>query len=224
MVDSTPYDATWAVLLIGLGMLLCATVAVIGMVVMGARWSYRMAWCVVATGGLLGVIRPADRLWWAALAVTTIAAVGLLGAAGNTRKLPAAAGPGERAVLVPLVLIAVPLVIGLVGSGPRWAALTVGLSGPVFALAYSKVVFGGLVGVRIVWPLLVIVVGLTAGMPWGLLPVALGACVAALAWHPSVKAAFHPPREVGSTFRIPPELAPSEILDAASIDDRGRPK
>jgi hypothetical protein len=48
--------------------------------------------------------------------------------------------------------------------------------------------------------------------------------VLAMAWHPEVKVAFHPPRETGRVFPIPPELAPKEILDAADLDERGRPR
>jgi hypothetical protein len=35
--------------------------------------------------------------------------------------------------------------------------------------------------------------------------------------------AFYPPRETGKAYPIPPELAPKEVLDAAEIDERGRP-
>ena len=44
------------------------------------------------------------------------------------------------------------------------------------------------------------------------------------AWHPSLKVAFDPPTESGSTYAIPPELAPQDILDAAQIDDHGKPQ
>jgi hypothetical protein len=58
----------------------------------------------------------------------------------------------------------------------------------------------------------------------GFTSAALGVLVAALAWDSSVRTAFHPPREAGSAYPIPPELAPKEILDEAGIDDRGRRK
>jgi hypothetical protein len=68
-----------------------------------------------------------------------------------------------------------------------------------------------------------------ASTPWlgpvaGVVASALAVAVAALTWHPSVKASYHPPREVGTTFPIPPELAPREVLDAAEVDDSGRPR
>ena len=223
IVDPGTYGG-WSVFLVCFGLLLCATVSVVGMVVVGGRWAYRMAWLSLAAGAALAVIRPVDVWWWIAMATTAASGVILVGVASVIRRLPAATGPGERAVLVPLLMITVPLLIGMTGAGPRWAALTVGLSAPLFAFGYSRVIFGGLVGVRVVWPLLAVVVGFFFDMPWLFVPLVLGGGVAALAWHPSVKAAFHPPREVGSTFPIPPELAPTEVLDAARVDDRGRPQ
>lgn len=224
MVDSTPVDSGWNVFLISFGMMLIATVSVVGLVVVGGRWAYRLGWVAVAVGAVVAVLRPVDLWWWIGLVVTLAAGLMLVSVASGVRKLPAAAGPGERAVLVPLVLITVPAIIGLLGVGPRWVALLVGLSAPLFAFFYSRVIFGGLLGVRIIWPALAVILAFFLDLPWGLVSALLGAGVAALAWHPSVQVAFHPPREVGSTFPIPPELAPTEILDAARIDDRGKPK
>jgi hypothetical protein len=60
------------------------------------------------------------------------------------------------------------------------------------------------------------------GWPTAFVSAALGLIVGILAWDRSVKTSYHPPREVGTTFPIPPELAPEEVLDAAEIDDKGR--
>ncbi len=61
------------------------------------------------------------------------------------------------------------------------------------------------------------------GWPPGSLAAIAGVAVVIAAWHPAVKASYHPPVEAGTSFPIPPELAPGEILDAAEIDDSGRP-
>ena len=50
----------------------------------------------------------------------------------------------------------------------------------------------------------------------------LGITIAIVARDPSVKVAFYPPRERGSVFPIPPELAPHEILEAADVDEKGK--
>jgi hypothetical protein len=65
---------------------------------------------------------------------------------------------------------------------------------------------------------------LTPLLGWvtGSVATAIAVAVAITAWSRAVKASYHPPREVGTTYRIPPELAPREILDAAQIDEKGR--
>ena len=76
--------------------------------------------------------------------------------------------------------------------------------------------------VRFVWPGIALVLAPLQTLPAAILSVALGLIVLIIAWHPSVKVAFHLPTESGSSYSIPPELAPQEILDAARIDDTGR--
>ena len=75
---------------------------------------------------------------------------------------------------------------------------------------------------RVLWPALAIALALPMGLLSGILSAALGVTVAVLAWDSAVKTAFHPPVESGSSYPIPPELAPKDVLDAAQIDDRGR--
>jgi hypothetical protein len=186
IVDAGPFPVVPSVLLVGIGLLVVSTVSTVGLVVLGARWSHRLAWGVLAVGGAIAAVRPVD------------------------------------AVLLPLVLIAAPVALGLTASGAAWAVLTVGLSALVAAFMYSRVVFGGLVAVRYAWPLVAVAACFSMDLPALLVTVALAAAVLYLAWHPSAKVAFHPPVEAGSTFPIPPELAPRDILDAAGLDDRGR--
>lgn len=211
-------------LLVGLGLLAPASVAVIGMVVVGARWALRLGWAVMGGTALLAMLMEISRWWVVGVAVSLISALALIGVSRHIRKLPGAAGPPGRAVLLPLVLLAVPFVVGAAGVSPGWAALASGISAPVCALLYGRVVPGGLLAVRVGWPLLAIGTAPFITWPWWTIVVALGGAALYLAWHPSVKVAFHPPREVGSTFPIPPELTPKEILDAARLDDRGRRK
>jgi hypothetical protein len=132
-------------------------------------------------------------------------------------------GPPDRAVLLPLLLIGAPALIGVGVPEPAWAALLVGLSAPLVAMAYARVVLGGLLLARVGWPALAVGLSPFMTLPGPLISALLGSMVAVIAWHPSVKTAFHPPREIGSTFPIPPELAPREVLDTAGIDDTGNP-
>lgn len=222
IVDAGPFPVVPSVLLVGIGLLVVSTVSTVGLVVLGARWSHRLAWGVLAVGGAIAAVRPVDAAWVAALVATVASGVALVTLQGKIRKLPSASGPPDQAVLLPLVLIAAPVALGLTASGAAWAVLTVGLSALVAAFMYSRVVFGGLVAVRYAWPLVAVAACFSMDLPALLVTVALAAAVLYLAWHPSAKVAFHPPVEAGSTFPIPPELAPRDILDAAGLDDRGR--
>ncbi len=226
IVDPGPL-APWSVFLIGLGMLEMATVGAIGVIVVGGRWAWRTVMGTLALTLVIAVLRPIDALWVISLAASIMTgALYCLPVVGRgVRKLAAATGPPWRAVMAPLVLLAVPAILGLAAwEGPTPATLVVAVSAPVAALWYSRLFPGGLIVLRIGWPLLAL--GLAAFQPpyATLASIALGIGVAVLAWHPEVKVAFHPPRETGSVFPIPPELAPREVLDAARLDERGRPR
>jgi MFS family permease len=201
-------------LLVGVGMLLTATVAVVGIVVVGGRWAHRLAAMSLGITVALGS------------AATVIAVVALYSPTviSTVRKLPAAAGPPPRAVLPPLILLTAPAVLGFAGNDARPVPLlVVGLLAPIAAFAYSRVLPGGLLAIRVLWPLLAIATAPWLGWVAGSTAVVMALVVSVIAWDPSVKASYHPPRETGSAFPIPPELTPKEIRDAAGIDERGRP-
>ncbi len=223
VADPGPWEAH-SVLLIGLGLLASSAVSVAGIVVVGGRWASRLGWAVIAATAAVAMPLDMSPWWFAGVIASALGGVGLIGAARHVRTLPSATGPPRRAVLLPIVLLGVPFLLGITAFGPAWAAYTLGVSAPVAAFSYSRVVPGGLIGVRVAWPLLAITVALFMPWPLWLLAVALAAVVLTIAWHPTVKVAFHPPREVGSTFPIPPELTPKEILDSAGLDERGRRK
>jgi len=226
MVDPTPLEPVPA-LLTGLGLLGMSTVATVGMIVVHGRWAHRLGLATMAATLVLAIIRPIDFMWFVGLALSTAAIVALLSpkVTGGIRKLPSASGPPPRAVGAPLLLLMAPVLLGLVGNGAQpWALLVVGLSAPSVALLYSRVVPGGLLAIRLFWPILAM--GLSPWLGWwaGSMSVALAVAVAVISWHESVRASYHPPQEAGTTFPIPPELAPTEVLDAAQIDESGRPK
>ncbi len=226
VVDPDPL-APGSVLLIGVGLLGLASVAVVGMIVTGGRWARRTGLVVTALTAVIAVVRPIDPIWVVALAATAVSGFAMFSGSvtGSIRKLPAATGPPRRAVLVPIILIGFPFCLGLAAwNEPTTGAMTVGLSAPIAALWYARVLPGGLLAVRVLWPALAIGLSITLGVRPGAVSLAGGLLVAVLAWHPSVKHAFHPPREVGTSFPIPPELAPREVLDAAKLDERGQPR
>jgi len=226
LVDPGPL-APGSVLLVGWGLLTMATIAIVGMIVVGGRWALRTALAVVVASLLIAVVRPIDLIWFVAL-IGSIGAGALLFLPMVTkgiRKLPSATGPPARAVLVPLLLAATPFSIGLAAwDHPTGATLVVGLSASLAALWYSRVLPGGLYAVRLGWPLLAVGLAPFQALPIAMVSVVTAFAVLVVAWHREVKVAFHPPRESGRVFPIPPELAPKEVLDAAEIDERGRPR
>jgi MFS family permease len=224
VVDSSPFHRTPTVL-IGVGMLTSATVATVGMIVVGGRWAHRLGLTAVAMTLVLALAREID-FWWVLGMITTAGALlALLSPAviSMIRKLPSASGPPPRAIAPPMVLLVAPTLLGFVGNDAApWALLTVALTAPLAAFFYSRVTPGGLIGIRVIWP--AVALGMAPLMGWVAGPTAAGlaVAVAVTAWDASVKASYHPPREVGTTFPMPPELAPREIRDAARIDERGR--
>jgi hypothetical protein len=225
MVDPSPLDEAGA-LLTGTGLIIIALVGVAGMVLTGGRWARRLSLGVVAGGYLLAFIRDLDSGWIAALTLTSFAAAMLFlpAVTGQIRKLPSASGPPPRATLLPLLLITVPFLLGLTSLGNTDpAALVVGFGALGAAFWYARVLPGGLIMVRVLWPLLAVALAWQLGLVAGLLSIAAGLAVAGLAWTSDSSVAFHPPRERGSIVPTPPELAPREVLETADLDDRGRP-
>lgn len=224
VIDSDPFEAAPA-LLIGVGLLATATVATVGMIVVGGRWAHRLGLGSLAISILIAVFREIDVMWAVGIAATGIALIALLSPTltSTIRGLPSASGPPPRAIAPALILLVAPAILGFVGNeATPWALLVVGLTAPNVAFVYSRVFPGGLLAVRLLWPIMTLaltpLLGWLAGITAALLAVAVGAA----AWHQSVKASYHPPREVGTTYRIPPELTPTEVLDAADLDEKGR--
>lgn len=223
ILDPGPFSST-SVFLVGMGLLGSASVAVVGVVVAGGRWAHRLALATLAATIVVALARPIDLLWVAGLAITTLAGVSLFMPAvlRGVRRLPAATGPPARAVIVPLLLIAAPFLLGVTPDATGWPEVVVGLTAPLTAFAFARVIPGGLVAIRLVWPGLAVGLAPFMGWPTATVSILLGVTTAFLAWSGEVKVAYHPPRETGSTFRIAPELAPRDVLDAADIDDTGR--
>ncbi|MGD2103324.1 MAG: hypothetical protein PVG83_13925 [Acidimicrobiia bacterium] len=224
MVDSSPYD-TAAATLIAAGLLTTSSVATVGMIVTGGRWARLLALGAVLATTVVAVLRPVDVLWMLGIGATAISLFALFspGLTRTIRRLPSASGPPPRAIAGPLLALYAPVLLGLAGSeADEWALLVVGLSAPVAAFMYTRVLPGGLMAVRIIWPAAALALAPLLGPLCGSVTAALAVGVAVASWHPLAKASYHPPQEKGTALPIPPELAPSDVLDAAEIDDRGR--
>ena len=226
IAESEPWTGVGA-LLIGTSILATATVATVGMVVSHGRWSHRLGLGSLGLTLIVASVRPIDPLWWVGLIATALAIGALLSPQlmESIRQLPAASGPPPSAIAPAIALLFVPSVVGFVSNdAPVWASLLLGISALVFGFLYSRVVWGGLFAVRVIWPAMALATAPFMGWTAGIVTALAGLGVGALSWNPAVKASFHPPVESGTSFPIPPELAPTEILDAAGIDDQGNPK
>lgn len=223
VVRSEPF-APASALLLGVGLLATATVATVGMIVVGGRWAHRLGLASLAMSVALAIARDIDLVWVVGTVATVIALMGLLSPAvtSTIRKLPSASGPPPPAITPPILLLITPALLGFVGNDATpWALLLVGLSAPNAAFLYSRVIPGGLLAIRLIWPVMTLALSLVLGWIAGAVAAALAIAVGLTAWDSSVKASFHPPREAGTTLRIPTELTPREVLDAAQIDEKG---
>lgn len=213
-----------ALVLMAISLWVATVVAVAGMLVARARWARRLGLAVTASHGVIALLVAPDLWWGVAAIMSAVIAVGIGGPwlDGLVRDRAAASGPPARAVLLPLVLIGVPFALG-VSRGDGATAVIVGLSALGTAYWFIRTLPGALLSVRVLWPAVGLIGAVPLGWPAGVTAATAGVAVAALAWDSSVRNAVHPLVEQGTVVRIPPELAPKDVLDAAELDDRGRP-
>lgn len=224
MIDPGIYGSL-SVLLIGLGLIEMATVGTIGLILVGGRWAFRVLLATTAATFAIAVIRPLDAFGIVGLAISALALIWLLGpgSTGMVRQLPAASGPPPRAVLVTLLALSAPLTMGLVPEEANYSVVAFALFTALCAFLYSRTVTGGLLLLRIGVP--AVALGLAIPMPalHAIAALVLAVVVSFYAWSSDVAVAFRPLIEKGTTYAIPPELAPREILEGARIDERGQP-
>lgn len=223
-------DGPWApdsAALIGASAVTLAAIAVTGVLVASSRWGRWLAVGVAAVGPLLAVAVPVGIWWTVNLVASAIVLAAFAGTvtSGVTRKLPRADGPTPRVVAFILGLAAVPLFVASISpdglGAPEWMMAG---SSAIAAFVYSKAADFSVLAVRLLYPIVAVAAGFLAGWPRGLVWVLLGVCVTVAAWHRDIRLAVHPLAEPGRAVRMLPELVPPDVLEAAGLDDRGRPK
>lgn len=223
MLDSGPYHPN-SVLLTGLGWLVLTTVATVGLVLVGGRWALRTLIVMLATTLWVGVVIPLSAWTMAGFGASATGLILLLSPHQHRliRKLPSAGGVPDRSVVVTLAALGLPLALGLILADPNLWVIVMGTSGPIAALLYSRTIPGGLAALR--FGLISASLALAVVMPvsHAVVAVLVSAAICATAWSPDVAIAFRPLVEKGTSYAIPPELAPKEILDRAGIDEKGR--
>jgi hypothetical protein len=207
------------------GLLVLATVAIVGMLVAAARWGRVLALVVAATGPATAVAVPVDAVWVAGLAFSAAAIYGLAGNAtlGVIRTLPAAGGPTPRVVAFTLSLVAIPTVVAAISpaglAGGEWTVIA---AAAVTAGLYAKATPAALLAVRLVFPVATLAAAVATGIPRGLAWVTIGAGIGAFGWTKEARVAVRPLVERGRAVPMFPEMVPPDILDAAGLDERGR--
>jgi hypothetical protein len=91
------------------------------------------------------------------------------------------------------------------------------------AVLYVKAGPAALSVVRFGMPISTVAATILTGAPRGLIWLAIGAVLTALAWHRDIRLAIHPLAGEGRAVPMLPEMVPAEIRQAAGIDERGRP-
>lgn len=217
-----------AAALLAVDQLIMATVVGVGLVLSRGRWTRRAGLALLGGQALLGVFFEADGWWAGAVLMTAVGVAALAGPwlGGWLRKLPGADGPPTSAVVLSLGMVGLPALVAV--TAPDGIPLT-GWLLSCFALAaawlYSQAWLPAVWALRLLLPILGIAAAAFLSWP-GALVLGLGvAALTALAWSPEVRQATMAP--AAATVRlvpIPPELTPRDVLEAAGIDDRGRPK
>lgn len=212
--------------LLGLAILVAASVAALGIVLSRGKWARRLGFVVLAGQVALLVTMDLDGWGWACLVVTAAALVLTAGPwlDGFLRKLPPADGPSLPAILLALGFVLTPAAVALSApaglSAWHWLAA---VSITVIGWSYSRAHLAGLWAARLGAPVFLVVAAL-ASPPGGLaLLVGVAAVLGALAWAGGTARAVMPiePRP-GRGVAVPPQLVPADVLARAGYDERGR--
>lgn len=212
----------------GIGLVMMTLVAASGILLARGRWATPTGVAIAATWIGTALAAPLGVLSLAVVASGGLALFALLGPwlSRWLRHLPRADGPPPAAVVMLLALVALPAVASLSspdGVGVAVPALSLWSVG--LALALARLAAGSLLAVRILHPMFVVGAAAAIGLPGGLAVVAAGGAATAMAWRRDVGLAVAPavPRR-SDAVAIPPELVPPDVLEAAGLDDTGRPR
>lgn len=227
VTGTDPFWQAGAGAMLAAGHLLLTAVVIVGALVGAARWAVGVGVALTAAIAVAAVLHPVGPAWVVMLISAAVALAGLLGTGlrAVVRQRPPADAPPARATALALGMLTPPLVVGSVQpSGVDfgdWLLVGTALAvGVIYTRAGSRAVWVTRIGL----PLLTLAVPLVVPFPGLVLPMAAFGALSALSWTADARLAAVPLAAPGKRVPIPAELAPSEILDAAGLDDRGRRK
>ncbi|HSJ29778.1 MAG TPA: hypothetical protein VLB67_16355 [Acidimicrobiia bacterium] len=213
--------------LLAVGHLILTAVTIVGALVGAARWSVGLGAALAAFLALPAILHPIDPAWGAMVGAAGLALAGTLGTGlrASVRQRPPADAPPRTATALALGLLAMPMVVAVAQpSGIDLGDWLLATAGVLLAAWYTRARPSALWTARLALPALIAVTFVLVPLP-GAIGVAAGwAALAWLAWTAGARLAVIPLAAPGHSVRIPPELAPGEILDAAGLDDRGHRK
>ena len=116
-----------------------------------------------------------------------------------------------------------PAYVSPIPDGLGWSEWSmVGLT-TIGAAIYAKAGPLAVAIVRGLIPVGSVLIGAIDGLPRGAMWIAIGIGTGVAAWHRDIRLAVRPLVGEGRAIPMLPEMVPSEILDAAGLDERGRP-
>lgn len=219
--------ASSSAIALGTTLTVLAVVGAAGLLLVRSRWSLP-----VLVGSAVGGV--AATLWSGvgAPARTVVLTVGGLTLATGVlslrvrwmRRRPSIDGPPPHAVVAMLGALSLPAIVAVVRpdgvSGPAWVAIALAV---VAAAALSR---GGALGLalyRLLLPVAAVFVIIAGPLPEAAVPAIVATGLGALGWHRAVARAANPVSPPPATgYRVPPELAPPDVLEAAGLDEKGR--
>ena len=184
-----------AALVIAIGLLGYAAIAVAGLLLARGRWATWMVAGVVAAGLVLAVVTSPTAWYWVGLVTGAAVLAALRGPwlHGWIRQLPGADGPPPAAMAIPLLAFGLVPAVGIAspsGLAPGHGIL--GAAGLLLAWAYGRAQTWSLWALRLVL-LPVAIPAILAGPPAGsALLAALTGVTVALAWTAPARLAVEP--------------------------------
>lgn len=214
--------------LLGSDVVLLSLVAAAGLLVAHSAWARIMgAITALALVPSLLVESNRDSLMWVAAGFSLLAFATIL-TPGVTRWIDTSHQVGVPGVSIALLtgLLLSPAVSAIASPAgttiPLWILAA---AGPFAAIGYARASTSALWAIRIATVPLCLTAAATSPLWGGLLAIGYGLAITTLAWQKTALLAAQPVTPLPSPgYRIPPEMAPSEILEAADLDETGRPR
>ena len=218
----------WATVVTVTSLLSLSIAAATGLLLARGRWSRWTAMTIPAAWTVVAIVADAGTAWLVA-AATAIAVIALAagpGTVGWLRQRSSADGPPPLAVGLLLSLMAFPALIAAIAAEDLSAVGgAAALCSMAAAATYSRGGAGGVIALRLLTAVAALLGAVAVGWPGLVATAVAGGALVSLTWSRSIRDAAAPVLPATSSgYRIPPELAPPEVLDAAGLDEHGRRK